>query len=116
MPGSVTSVFSDAEDFEAALCEEGILSLLVTGRGQFMARLTRITLHRLWLSAAEEQLARIAFVAPPADMLLVSFPIGERPASIWGGIGMSAGEFLTLGPGESMQPPPRFRARRPALP
>ena len=61
MPGSTTSVFSVRADFEAALREEGVLSLLVTGRGGFQARLTRAVLHRLRLSAAEEQLARIAF-------------------------------------------------------
>ena len=30
MPGSVTSVFSEAEDFETALREEGFLGLFVT--------------------------------------------------------------------------------------
>ena len=39
MPGSVTSVFSEPGDFEAALREEGGLGLLITGRGQFRARL-----------------------------------------------------------------------------
>ena len=52
MPGSVTSVFSDVEDFAAALREEGFLSLLVTGNGEFRARLTRVSLHSLRLSAA----------------------------------------------------------------
>ena len=40
MPGSVTSVFSEAEDFEAALGEDGCLGLLIIGPGQFRARLT----------------------------------------------------------------------------
>jgi hypothetical protein len=31
MPGSVTSVFSEAADFEAALREDGCLGMLVTG-------------------------------------------------------------------------------------
>ena len=38
MPGSVTSVFSEAQDFEAALRAEGGAGLLVTGRGAFRAR------------------------------------------------------------------------------
>jgi AraC-like DNA-binding protein len=100
MPGSVTSVFSEPSDFEAALREEGSLGLLITGRGQFRARLTQVKLHRMRLSAAEEQLSRIAFVAVPADLILVSLPIGRRPAPIWGGIGMPAGEIVTLGPGQ----------------
>jgi AraC-like DNA-binding protein len=100
MPGSVTSVFSEAEDFAAALREEGGLGLLITGRGQFRARLTQVKLHRLRLMATEEQLSRIAFVAVPADLILVSLPIDGRPGPIWGGVRMRAGEIMTLGPGQ----------------
>jgi len=76
MPGSVTSVFSEPQDFEAVLREDGVLGMLIIGRGRFRARLTQITLHRLRLSAAEEHLPRIAFVAVPADTVLVLQPIG----------------------------------------
>jgi AraC-like DNA-binding protein len=98
MPGSVTSVFSEPEDFEAALREDGVLGMLITGPGRFRARLTRITLHRLRLLAAEEHLPRIAFVAAPADAILVLLPTGSGSSPIWGGIGMRAGEIITLGP------------------
>jgi AraC-like DNA-binding protein len=98
MPSSVTSVFSEPGDFEAALREDGVLSTLVTGRGQFRARLTQLTLHRLRLLAAEEHLPRIAFVAVPADAVLVLLPISNGASPIWGGIGMRAGEIITLGP------------------
>jgi hypothetical protein len=50
MPGSITSVFSEPGDFEAALRQEGSLGLLVTGRGQFRARLTQVMLPRLRFS------------------------------------------------------------------
>jgi hypothetical protein len=102
MPGSVTSVFGEPGDFEAALREEGCLGLLITGRGQFRARLTQVKLHRLRLSAAEEQLSRIAFVAVPADLILVSLPIGDRPAPIWGGMERRADEIMVLGPGQRL--------------
>jgi hypothetical protein len=55
VPSSVTSVFSEAEDFTAALRAEGCLSLLVTGAGQFQARLTQVALLGLRLSATDEQ-------------------------------------------------------------
>jgi AraC-like DNA-binding protein len=99
MPASVTSVFSEPDDFRAALRADGVLSLLVTEPGQFRARLTQVTLQHLRLSAGDEQLSRIAFVAVPADMILVALPIGARPAPIWGGTAMQAGEVLTFGPG-----------------
>jgi hypothetical protein len=44
MSGSVTSVFSEPNEFQAALRPDGVLSLLVTGHGQFRARLTQVTL------------------------------------------------------------------------
>ena len=100
MPGSVTSVLSEPEDFEAALREDGMLDMLVTGRGRFRARLTQITLHRLRLLAAEEHLPRIAFVAVPTDTVLVLLPIGSGSSPVWGGIGMRAGEIMTIGPGQ----------------
>jgi hypothetical protein len=100
MPGSVTSVFGEPEDCQAALREEGVLGMLITGRGRFRARLTQITLHRLRLSAAEEHLPRIVFVAVPADSVLVLLPIGGVPSSIWGGIAMQVHEIIALGPGQ----------------
>jgi AraC family ethanolamine operon transcriptional activator len=103
MPGSVTSVFSEAEDFEAALREEGCLGLLVTGRGAFRARLTQVALHRLRLSAAEEYLPRIALVAVPADMVLIVLPYGNEPPPIWGGIGMRTSDIMTLGSGQRLR-------------
>jgi len=99
MPGSVTSVFSEPDDFQAALREDGVLNLLITGRGQFRARLTQVTLHRWRLWTSEEHLPRIALVAVPANSILVLLPISSRVASILGGIGMRAGDLMILGPG-----------------
>jgi hypothetical protein len=45
MQGSVTWVFSEADDFQAALRAEGCLGLLVTGPGEFRARLTQVALR-----------------------------------------------------------------------
>ena len=94
MPGSATSVFSDAEDFEAALRTEGCLGLLVPGRGQFRARLTQVSLHHWRLSATDEQL--------PRDTIVVSLPRDNGSAAICGGIRTGAGEIMTLGAGERL--------------
>ena len=51
MLSSVTSVFSQAEDFAVAMREEGCLAMLVTGGGQFRARLTQVALLGLRLLA-----------------------------------------------------------------
>jgi hypothetical protein len=102
MPGSVVSVFSKAEDFQTALCREGCLGLLVTGRGTFRARLTQIALHGLQLSAVEEKLARIAFLAVPAGMVLVTFAIGRGSSPLWAGADTRASEIVTISPGERL--------------
>ena len=100
MPGSVTSVFGGPDDFHAALREDGVLSLLVTGNGPFRARLTQVALDHMHLSTGDEHLSRIAFVGVPADTLLVSLPIGDRPGPIWGGVETQASELMTFGPGQ----------------
>ena len=79
MPGSRASVFGEPEDFEDALRADGVGALLVTGHGRFRARLTQISLDRLRLASAEEEVARVAVVAVPANTVLVSSPIGDRP-------------------------------------
>src|SRR5467141_2244137 len=76
--------------------------LLVTGPGAFRARLTQVVLHRLRLSAAEEHLPRVALIAVPADVILVSLTRGRGPAPIWGGITIGAGEIMTLGAGQRL--------------
>src|SRR6516162_8703260 len=78
MPGSRASVFGEAEEFQTALSADGVAGLLVTGRGQFRARMTQVALEGLRLAAVEEQLARIAFVAEPAGMVLVRFRSTEE--------------------------------------
>ena len=100
MPGSRASVFGEAEDFQAALSAEGVAGLLVTGRGQFRARMTQVRLEGWRLAAVEEEQPRIAFVTVPAGMVLVSFPIGGGPSPVWAGIETRNGEIITLGAGQ----------------
>src|SRR5215469_1124391 len=100
MPLSVASVFSDPEDFQAALSKDGVLSLLVTGSGRFRARLTQIALNEMGLAAGEEQVSRVAFVVVPSDTVLVWLPVGDRSAAIWGGVAVRVGEMITLGPSQ----------------
>jgi hypothetical protein len=102
MPGSRASVFGEAEDFEAALSADGVAGLLVTGHGQFTARLTQVELDQLRLTAVEESQPRIAFVTVPAGMVLVSFPIDDGPSPVWGGFEIRTGEMITFGRGQRL--------------
>ena len=102
MLGNMTGVFSEPDDYAVALRAEGCLGLVVTGRGQFRAQLTRVGLHRLRLSATEERLSRIAFFAVPTDIVLLTLPREGLPLPICGGIAARPGEIMTLGPGEQL--------------
>ena len=99
MPGSVTSVFGERDNFRTALRDEATISLFITGQGQFLARLTKVDLCHLRLVAVEERLARIGFLAVPRDYVMISFPVGDRPAPICGGIRPRKGEIMMFGPG-----------------
>jgi hypothetical protein len=101
MPGSRASVFGEAEDFQAALTD-GVAGMLVTGGGQFRARLTQLGLARWRLAAFEETQARIAFIAVPAGIVLAAFPIDGGPSPIWGGVEIRTGEMITLGSGQRL--------------
>ena len=59
MPGSRASVFGEAEDFQAGLSGDGVTGLLVTGRGQFRARMTEIGLEHLRLSRRRNRGSRL---------------------------------------------------------
>ena len=102
MPGSRASVFGEAEDFQAALIADGVAGILVTDGGQFRGRLTQLGLERLRLAAFEETRARIAFIAVPAGIVLVAFPIDGGPSPIWGGVEISNGEMITLSSGQRL--------------
>ena len=102
MPGSTTSVFSEAGDFGAALRDEGCLGLLVTGAGEFRARLTQLTPHGMRLCMAEEHLSRTALVDVPAGMMLVALARGRAFAPFWGGVRLGADEIITLGAGQRL--------------
>jgi AraC-like DNA-binding protein len=95
-------VFGEAEDFEAALSADGVGGLLVTGHGQFRARLTQVELDQLRLTAVEESQPRIASVTVPAGTILVSFPIEEGPSPVWGGTEVRTGEMITFGRGQRL--------------
>jgi AraC-like DNA-binding protein len=102
MPSSRASVFGEAEDFQAALSADGVAGILVTDGGQFRARLTQLGLERLRLAAFEETQARIAFIAVPAGIVLVAFPIDGGPSPVWGGVEIRTGEMITVSSGQRL--------------
>jgi AraC-like DNA-binding protein len=92
--------FTKPAHYVAALPNDGTSRrVLITGHGQFRARLTWIALDSLRVVAGEESLSRIAFVTVPDHMILVVLQREPYPAPIWGEIVMQPGEIVTFGPG-----------------
>jgi hypothetical protein len=91
MLSSTKGLFRAPDDFEAAMRDDGCAGLIVTQRGPFRARLTRIALHRLHLQSAEESSARVAFFAISAGSTLVFIPIDHSLPPIWDGASTCAG-------------------------
>lgn len=102
MLSSITGVFREPDDFQAAMREFGCTNLVATGQGVFRSRLTRIELHRLRLLSAEESLARIACFSVPRGAILVSVPLGDDVPPMWGGTATRVGEIVALGSGHKM--------------
>jgi AraC-like DNA-binding protein len=101
MRGSVTSTFSEPEEFQAAMSRNGINGSVFTGIGRFRARLTEVKLNHLRLVSVQESLPWIAFMRVPSETMLVGLSVEHIRSPAWGGIRVNSGELITLGPGQS---------------
>ena len=81
---------------------DGVAGMLITGRGQFQARVTQLGLERMRLAAVEEALPRIAFVVVPAGTGLVAFPFDGVPSPVWAGIEIRRSEVIVFAPGQRL--------------
>lgn len=100
MPSSSTSIFSEPDEFEAALGRQTDVNLLLTGQGRFRGRLTQVALHRLHLAVSDEVISRIAFMSSRPNLVLVWWVIGRHASQVWRGTPTLAGEIMILGPGD----------------
>ena len=102
MPGSTVSVFGKPDEYEAALRTDAAVDLLVTGRGEFRAHLTRIALNHMNLLAGKETLSRIAFIRLDPRIVRVSLPVQGDATLFLDGIAARPGEIVTHGSGHSL--------------
>jgi AraC-like DNA-binding protein len=100
MTATATTVFNAPHEFEAALQARGSFEVIVTGLGQFQAKLTQLLLPRLCLLHCTERLSRIAVASVPHDAVLVIVPYKQCINQAWGGFPMQADEIITVGPAE----------------
>jgi hypothetical protein len=89
--GSAT--FTDPEEYRARF-PRAIMHLVLTGRGDFKARLTWVNLARLSFIRVEESLPRVAFLSLVPGPLFIAFPIRNHLPALWNGQELDLGTIL----------------------
>ena len=102
MPATSLSVFSEPDELQAALQENGGVNLLVSGHGKFQARLIRVALPRMRLFSGEERLARVAFCSLAPHLVRITLPMDHSGSLIWRGVGIRPNEVVTHGGGQRL--------------
>jgi AraC-like DNA-binding protein len=96
-----TAAFANLDDYQASIGDASV-NLIVTGGGDFNARLTWLNLRRLHVLRASENLPRIAFFSLSPAQVFVSFPASAGPPLTYDGLGLQFGDVVFHSRGERM--------------
>ena len=99
MAESGTATFANPDDYQAAV-GDATVNLIVTGGGDFDARLTWLHLRRFHVLRGCENLPRIAFISLSPALVFVSFPTSEGPPLTYRGLGLQFGDVVFHSRGE----------------
>ena len=99
MTGCGTVILTVPDDCRVTVPGASI-DVVITGPGDFRARLTWVELRRLRLLRSRENVSRVAFVSLAAGRVFVAFPTLLDPAPVWGGVKLRAGNIVLHGLGE----------------
>jgi AraC-like DNA-binding protein len=100
MPSSGSSIFTDADGYQASLRD--MFDLLVERPRGFQARLTWVELPHLRLLRAHEASARVAYLTLPQELVFVTFPAERGSLLICGGATMQFGDVMFHSRGEHL--------------
>ena len=101
MADNGTATFDNPDDYQAGIGGASV-NLIVTGGGDFNARLTWLNLRRLRVLRASENLPRIAFFSLSPAQVFVSFPTIAGLPLTYGGLGLQFGDVVFHSRGERM--------------
>jgi AraC-like DNA-binding protein len=100
MPQSGTSIFTDADTYQASV--QDILDLLVLCQRNFHARLTWSDLTHLHLLQARESSARVGYLTPSPDLVFITFPIRQNTVLLYSGTALTFGDIMVHARGENL--------------
>jgi AraC-like DNA-binding protein len=98
MPASGSSIFTDADGYQAGIGD--LLDLLVLRPRGFQARLTWLDLPSLHLVRAQESSFRVAFAALPQEMVFVTFSTAQDSRLIYRGAELAFSDIILHSQGE----------------
>jgi AraC-like DNA-binding protein len=96
-----TAMFANPDDYQAGIGDAHV-SLIVTGGGDFKARLTWLNLRRFHVLCGCENLPRIAFISLLPAQVSVSFPANAGAPLTYDGFGLKFGDVVLHSRGERM--------------
>ena len=99
MATSGTAVATDPDDCRAAISDASI-NLVLTGPGDFKARLTWLKLAHLHAFRGRESVPRIAYLSFARARIFVSFPLTSSSAMVWNGVELRLGDIVLHSRGE----------------
>jgi AraC-like DNA-binding protein len=94
-----TATFANPDDYRAGIGDASV-NLIVTGGGDFNARLTWLNLRRFRVLRGCESLPRIAFFSLSPAQVFVSFPTNSGPRLTYGGLALQLGDVVFHSRGE----------------
>jgi len=98
-----TATFVNPDDYQSGIgsvsSKGASVHFIVTGGGDFRARLTWLNLRRLRVLRGSENLPSIAYISLPPERVVVLFPTSTATL-IWGGLELRFGDFVLHGRGE----------------
>ncbi len=80
MPDCAVQTYADPHEYQSSVRATDV-TVLLTGRGRFQAKLTRMDLHRLWMRSGETSLPYIMRGAWANHRCIVSFLTGPEPTA-----------------------------------
>ena len=88
-----TATFANPDAYQAGIGDASV-NFIVTGGGDFNARLTWLHLRRFHVLRACENLSRIAFVSLSPAQVFVSFPTSQGPPLTYSGLRLQFGDVV----------------------
>ena len=101
MAQSGTATFDNPYEYGAAIGAARV-NIIVTGGGDFNARLTWLNLDNLYLLHSRENLPRVGFFSLSPAKAFVSFPTNAGSSLTYGAFGLQYGDVVFHGRGERM--------------